>query len=227
MRYMCDAVHGYERPDQQMVREIGFVAYQEPIRELRLSFLWESLAEEMISDSPFHSDLDPLTAPVWLMDLRPEEQTNASVSNYLTSLRHIRDRYDSDGQPLLSRSDSVSQSESEVRNVFDRLSGQVPMNLSLPTFRSYLPRLSESVAEYLVDEIFRNSEAIVAESGESFGLESKSLGSCAYDNVTWRISHVVAFLVVWLKDSDSLCLIWRLILHRLRKSWESNQPLIR
>lgn len=225
MRYVNEQTHGNNGPDPLIVRKIALVAYQEPIRELRVSFLWESLAEEMISDSPFHSDLDPLTAPMSMLEIKPEEQLKSSLWNYLTSLRHFRDRHENERTSMLSRIDSVQQSEDDVRHVFDRLSAQAPINLSLPTFRSYLPRMPDPTAESLVQLIFRPERAD-ADFGDVFGLEVKSLGSCMFDNLTWRIAHLVAFLVLWLKDENSLCLIWRMIIHRLRQNWQCNQPLV-
>ena len=146
---------------------------------MRLSFLWESLSEELINDSPFHSDLDSLTAPVWILDLRMQENLNSSLWSYLNTLQNFSEKHDHDKEPLLTRLESsAEQTDSEVRNVFDRLSNQGAVILTLPTFQSYLPRISESLVESLVDLIFLSGQDDLKSEPESFLREFKKMKSC-------------------------------------------------
>lgn len=188
--------------------------------------MWESLSEELINDSPFHSDLDPVTAPVWVLELRTEERLNSSLWNYMQTLQNFREKGEDDTIPLLNRLDNgAEETESDARHVFDRLSGQGAVNLTLPTFQSYLPRISVHAVRSLVDLIFQpNREEVVLET-ESHLSDFKRFKSCNFDNLTWRIVHVITFVHVSLKDLDSVALIWRDVIHRLRKYWESGQRL--
>jgi hypothetical protein len=202
------------------------VSYEEPIRELRLSFLWESLSEELINDSPFHSDLDPLTAPVWLLELRTEEKLNSSLWSYLQTLQEMAGRSQSDTSPLLNRLQEKSEeSESEVRSVLDKLSGQTPLTLTLPSFQSYLPRIPEPVVKFLVSLIFSPEDERSVPEPDHFLKELKWIKSCKFDNLTWRMVHVISFVSASTSDGDSIVLLWRDLIHELRQNWESGHLL--
>lgn len=108
-----------------------------------------------------------------------ERNLNSSLWNYLQMLREMSEKYSHDEEPLLNRFDRRSeQSGSEVRSVLDRLSGPATVSLTLPTFQSYLPRLSESLVEHLVSLIFGNDENQVILEPDSYLNEFKKMKSC-------------------------------------------------
>ena len=49
-----------EDPPKDVSSLLDFVAYRDPVLDLRLFTTWDSLSEELVSDSQFHSDLDPM-----------------------------------------------------------------------------------------------------------------------------------------------------------------------
>ena len=190
----------------------------EPMRELRLSFLWQSLSEEMIHDSPFHSDLDPLAAPVWLVDVTPDERLSASLSGSLRSLTHMSDKFHSETSAILNRVAVVE--ENDVRDILDRLTGPASVGLTLPSFQSYLPRVSEQTVEALLDMCFSPSASEAKE--ETFAADIKS---CSPDGLTWRLAHALSYVCSSSGDPDSLALLWKEIVDRLRHHWDTSRQL--
>lgn len=203
-------------------RSIDLLCYDEPIREIRMSHMWENLSEELINESPFHSDLDPRHAPVWMLELKLNDKMESSLWSYFSSLMALNQKHGGLKSALLSRLEN-SDSETDVKNVLDRLSGHVPVAFNLPAFQTFLPRISNAFLFSLIESIFepRDNNELAREEGQA----NDGLKSCPYDNLTWRVSHAVASVCANYRDFDSVVLLWKEIVNRLRFYWENNEPL--
>lgn len=214
-----------EDPPKNISSVIDFVAYRDPILDLRLFTSWDTLSEELVSDSQFHSDFDPSQAPNWSIRVTFDDpsQLSSSMNETLNSFYSLSVRPNRNKQILggLIQEIEEDEVENEVRQALDRLSNQNSLSLNLPQIK--LPKRSfiipQNIVSSLLSYIFE--EPSKSESKTDF----RQYKSAPFDSLSWRIVHVLTFVYSSYKDLSTLAIFWKEIVNELRRFWESSVPL--
>lgn len=214
-----------EDPPRDISSVLDFVAYRDPVLDLRLFTTWDSLSEELVSDSQFHSDLDPMQAPFWSVRVTFDDpvQLSSSLSETLGSFFSLSRRQNCRKQILggLIQEIEEDEAEKEVRQALDRISNQNTLSLNLPQIK--LPKRSflipQNIVSSLLSYIFEDPS--VAEAMNDF----RHFKSAPFDSLSWRIVHVLTFVFSSYKDLSTLAIFWKEIINELRRFWENSLPL--
>ncbi|XP_074597840.1 RAB3 GTPase activating protein subunit 1 [Brevipalpus obovatus] len=188
-----------------------------PIDEIHLSASWNDLAEEMISDSLHHSNLDSMNAPRWsaraaFKDLFAKDLI-LSLEQLLLTARSSKYA----DQVLGHYSAHQEERESEARAALDKLTG--PPSLTLPQIKtSSRWYVSDDLRAGIIKFLFGkpdlndSSEAI-----NSIFKDYRGFKSSPFNNLTWRL----AVLFYHLRDFRSVAYMWSEIIKELRDHWET------
>lgn len=234
------------KPCELLLHPIGIrnVAklYADPLKQLQLATTWPSIAEELITDNEYHSDLHPRSAPRWsLRALFLEQSSKQSAklchtTEWLRAFIALRYQYktkslQSCGQQQLN--DDADASEMNVRSALDRLSS--PSNqLSNQLFnvqKNVLGQLEknffaiagskltnvEDTMKFVFEQI---EEPTKEEDSKCAQLKSSSLGS-----LSWRIAILLANTFAEQHDIATVSVIWNAFVEKLRSHWQSSTLL--
>lgn len=70
---------------------ISFFNFVDPIKEIQVSSIWQSLNEDVVVDSEVYTDLDPVQAPLWTVHLELNDQVGSMlIKNLCTILDYCR-----------------------------------------------------------------------------------------------------------------------------------------
>lgn len=215
-----------EDPSKEISKTIDFVAYRDPVLDLRLFTTWDSLSEELVSDSQFHSDLDPTEAPIWSARVTFDDpsQLYSSMSETLGPFFALSHRADRNKQILggLIRDIEENEAENEVRLALDRISNHNTLSLNLPQIklqkRSFV--IPQNIVSSLLSYIFEEPSCPIEST-----TDYRPYKSAPYDSLSWRIVHVLTFVYSSYKDLSTLAIFWKEIINELRRFWENSIPL--
>ncbi|KAI1298448.1 Rab3 GTPase-activating protein catalytic subunit [Halotydeus destructor] len=73
-----------ECPPAEVTQTVASVSHEEPSKEYHLCATWPPMSEELVSDSPFYSDLDSLHAPKWTVRVRIEDSSSQLLYEDIT-----------------------------------------------------------------------------------------------------------------------------------------------
>lgn len=232
-----DPISG-DDPPVDVSRMIDFVSYDDPLTEIQLCHSWKSLSEELISDSPFHSDLNPHDAPFWSVRIITKDNFNSSMNDLLCRFYQLSIGSSKDQQILGQLMVEIEEkdSESEVKQALDRLSNP-SLSLNIPQLVKSRPVVPQNVVSSLLGYIFepqndadsqspdaKKMRKILDESGFVLS-DFKSFKSAPFDSICWRIIHVISFINSSFKDVLIVAIFWKEIINELRRLWESSTIL--
>ena len=81
----------------------------DPIKEIQVSSIWQSLNEDVVVDSEVYTDLDPVQAPLWTVHLELNDQVGSMlIKSLCTILDHCRSAATT--EQLLGKNYTVLQS---------------------------------------------------------------------------------------------------------------------
>lgn len=219
-------------PPLDVVQSIDLVAYQDPISELQLSTSWPSLSEELVADSPFHSDLDPLNAPKWSVRLVARDNScSTAMYDLMSGFYNLSNHPNKNLQILGKLIEDLEDRDNdlEVRQALDRMSNP-NLSMTLPQIGPVRPsskwKMPESVRDTLIKYIFETfREEVEEDDVHELLKETRSYKSCPYNGLTWRMILALAYVNATYKDLASVAYIWREIISELRSYWEKCSPL--
>lgn len=222
-----------DQPSLEVSQAIDIVAYQDPLSELHLSASWPSMSEELIADSQFHSDLDPLQAPNWTLYIKRSEKVSTSLQESLLGFFNLSNCPVKDHQILGKLIEDLEDKENdlEVRQALDRMSNP-SLSINLPQLGqvrgNWKWRVPQAVRTTLLKYIFEDSNQQHNDDDISDLLKDfRTFKSCKFDGLAWRIVLTLAYVNAAFKDMASLAFMWREIISELRKFWEKCQQLPR
>lgn len=205
----------------------------EPILAVQVFSSWETVSEQVVSESPNHSDLDPRYAHKWTIRVLKKDNVVHSLSFNLRQLMSfgfgpagkisvlslVREYY----------ANQEPNNENEVRAALDRLARPTGLNVSIPQIEVLAGNrnlISQAVVSSLLHAIF-DREVIDHPPfpSESFILTDKSFKSAPFESLTWRICHVISFISFHFKSKSILAIFWKEIIDELRSRWEAGQSL--
>lgn len=214
-----------EDPPKDISSVIDFVAYRDPIVDLRLFTSWNTLSEELVSDSQFHSDFDPSQAPICSVRVTFDDpsQLSSSLSETLNGFYSLSLGSNRNKQILggLIQEIEESEAENEVRQALDRLSNQNTLSLNLPQIK--IPKRSFIIPQNIVSSLL--SYIFEEQSISGLKIDFRPYKSAQFDSLSWRIVHVLTFVYSSYKDLSTLAIFWKEIINELRRFWESSIPL--
>ncbi|RWS12763.1 Rab3 GTPase-activating protein catalytic subunit-like protein, partial [Dinothrombium tinctorium] len=194
---------------------------QEPLLELQLSTTWPSLSEQVVSDSEYYSDLNPLHAPQWTCRLICKEAVSSNLSDALFSFIHIKNSW-SEKDTILGKviiSCEEKESELEVKQALNKLAN--PLSLSLPSFTPKLKlhqsqNLSKEIVSFIFDQNVKKDDKVA----ELF-YDFRSFKSSPYNGLVWRLAVVLCQVYYTYRDLALIAYIWKDLINELRRYWES------
>ena len=223
-------------------RMIDFVAYSEPLSEIQLCHSWKSLSEELITDSPFHSDLNYHEAPFWSIRISSSNDFKSSLSDLLTKFLNLTRSRSKDQQILtqLMQESEDRETDLEVKSALDRLTNpslslNIPLNFKMTRNQNVPQNVVSCLLGYIFESPFgsdglnesmdqKKMRKILDESG--FILKDfKAFKSAPFDSICWRMIHVLAFVNSATESPLTLAIFWKEIINELRNFWESSQCL--
>ncbi|KAI2811299.1 Rab3 GTPase-activating protein catalytic subunit [Blomia tropicalis] len=216
----------------------GLVAnqYSDPLKQLQLATTWPIVAEELITDNSYHTDLHPRNAPRWsLRALFSEQnaQTNklCHMTEWLRTFIHLRYQYK---LTLLQKcsyttNDANDQSEMDVRSALDRLTNTSPNSL-LHASRNVFGQLEKNFFSF--DSNLSNANDMVrfAFSEVQFDIQAEekycgSLKSAPIGSLSWRISCLLANSFAQQQQIATVAVLWNYFVEKLRSHWEECNEL--
>jgi len=224
------------------LKEIQFGCVADPVSGLLLHTTWKDLSEELIVDNAVHSDLDPLEAPEWSIEISLQEKPDCLLGRHLGAVLELcsdqrsvkyllRDMLDTQGE---------GQEDSErVAGLLDRVSGghhqvssyslsdiakQVrPLRNRSPTGGPLRPQL----LRYILCYLFPDSEPSPAhpyleEAVEEEGLEYYRIPAktCPVEGLCWRLCTTVACCLGWAGAAGVAHLLHEFCME-IRYRWEN------
>jgi Rab3 GTPase-activating protein catalytic subunit len=206
---------------KEVVQTIDFETYEEPCKILYMTSLWTGFTEEVISESPHHSDLDPTNSPDMVIKVESTPSLKTSVQEYMLAITSII-RPNTHSLKLHQKiMNGIQGDRDDVLQVLDRLAAP-SSGVDADFFTAPVKTLTSQLAAYVFQY---NSDSRTAEDDSPFLKEYKPFKSCPFNSLTWRIIHALMFAQVSLPDPPALSFVWRETVQRLRKHWEGGQNI--
>lgn len=206
--------------DVESFKQLPFYCSKEPISQIQLATTWPYLSEEVVVDSPVHSDLDPMQAPLW--NVRAVFNRDASLcalSTSIASFLSLKKSWASNQQILgkLINNVDISDAEAEIKNALNKLANPYPINsinLGLPQFNK-IKWSHEELKELCINYIFKST----IEGTNSDDL--RTLKTAPVDTLTWKIALTIFIIYAKFREIGDVAHLWKEILCELRTYWES------
>lgn len=206
----------------------------DPILAIQVFSSWDTVSEQVVSESPNHSDLDPRYAHKWTVRVLKKDKAVHSLSfnlRQMLSFAHgpagnvsvlslVREYY----------STQQSNNDNEAKAALDRLARPT---VSMPQIDAVLTNLnnrtliSQSLVSSLLHAIFERTSIEESTSllGTSNTLTERVFKSAPFDSLTWRICHVISFISFHFKSKSIIAIFWKEIINELRSRWENGETL--
>ncbi|XP_011506540.1 PREDICTED: rab3 GTPase-activating protein catalytic subunit [Ceratosolen solmsi marchali] len=222
------------------VDELGklpFGATFDPIKEFHLFVSWLEICENVIIDSEGFSDLEPLTAPQWSLQVEissPICLLNDYLSNFLElcsstksliELLGVGAAYtDSESQSLSSafniltesRIPSISTVVSKTTSKNSKnIDGPITEDVLLPILYFLFPDAEEMPKAPYDDKINYNVDDD----------QWKGVKTCAINGLIWRLAIVAAHCAYNLGSMSALAQLWYEFVQEVRFRWEKCIPI--
>merc|ERR1719315_285220 len=75
--------------DFVQLRNLPFGCVSDPVSDLTLHCTWRDMSEDLITDSAVHTDLDPLEAPEWSVEISLLDQPECLLAKHLATLQQL------------------------------------------------------------------------------------------------------------------------------------------
>lgn len=214
-------------PSDHFLEPVQLVFWQKSpdlFERFTLFTIWPSVAEELIVDNAYHSDLNPHFAPKWSLSssfkLRPSENL-LLVSNLLSKFVELKQRYKATRSLT---SEDISNESVDARAAFDRLTDTSPFgNVSqlLNPIKQALntPNGKEEFFCKIIDDIF--TDATFDDPCKSLlaPLGVQALKSAPYGSLSWRISLLISNVLLQSSGTRLIGQIWSTFVRQLRNHW--------
>ena len=213
---------------KEVVQTVDFESYEEPCKVLYVSSLWTSLTEEVVSESAFHSDLDPSSSPDMVIKIESCHSLKTSIQEYLMSITSIL-RPNKHALKLHQKiMNGIQGDRDDVLQVLDRLAASSSSGVE-DYFTGPVKTLTSQLASYVFQfddhKDMRGDNQTESCNLGNYLTNFKPFKSAPFDSITWRIIHALMFAQVSLPDPPALTFLWREIIQRLRIYWESGQSI--
>ncbi|KAK3589406.1 hypothetical protein CHS0354_020737 [Potamilus streckersoni] len=118
--------------------QLPFGACDDPVTQLHLSCTWPCLSEEIIVESQFYTDLNPLQAPHWSVRVQMADDPQCLLGEYLEAFLQLCKRKESWDQVIGNlQVEEETEKTSDISQALQKLTEpSVPYNL--PAFGSYM-----------------------------------------------------------------------------------------
>lgn len=205
---------------KEVVQTIDFESYEEPCKVLFVSSLWTAFTEEVISESAHHSDLDPVNAPDMVIKVESTPSLKTSVQEYLIAITSIL-RPNAHALKLHQKiMNGIQGDRDDVLLVLDRLASSSGGDTDF--FTGPVKQLTSQLSAY----VFQYTDKDVKpQEDQAYLREFKPFKSSPFGSLSWRVVHALLFAQVSLPDPPALSFLWREIIEKLRKYWESGHNI--
>ncbi|XP_055343757.1 rab3 GTPase-activating protein catalytic subunit-like [Paramacrobiotus metropolitanus] len=238
-----DAVSADEE-DEDMIKaktpklgELPFGSMEYDNFYIDLLATWPNANADALEDTTVHSDLDPLQAPKWAVQLFLNDKASQRLSDALRKFAkqtHHQETVQSLLEYLDSDANSQAQNVDTAKNALKRLTGPERTHLSTALYKR-IPRyhLDVPIAEEPLNEILAylfpdsglakdlensNSAGSTADSEQVFG----NLKSAPYNSFPYRLSLAVYYVLENLGGLLAVAYLWHEVLLELRYRWENS-----
>ena len=202
--------------------KLPFGCIVDPISGLTLHTTWRDISEDLITDTQVHSDLDPLEAPEWSIEVSLVDKPDCLLAKHLDKCHQLC----SDSRTMkmllgdMAGSDAANDGEN-VSQLLDKMSGPrfSPSTYSLGKLQEYVrpmnkrtfdggplkPSLIQYVLGYLFPDSVEDSKMIYTGDGIHLpdtmmayvDMYTGSAKTCPYDSLVWRLCHVIVCCLQW------------------------------
>jgi len=198
--------------------KLPFGCVSDPVAGLTLHTSWRDISEDLVTDTQVHSDLDPLEAPEWSVEVSLVDRPDCLLSRHLDS--HLQLCSDTRSvKSLLGELLDQDQGEG-VSQVLDKMSGGPstsysigniqglvrPLRRSSPTGGPLKAALVKYVLGYLFPDSEANSQHFYSDSAfqnlpdpmmKWVAKYTGSVKTCPHDSLVWRLGHALACCLQW------------------------------
>ena len=210
-----------------------------PVDYILLLTTWPLLSEDLVTDTPDYTDLDPLQAPQWSVRLVYNNNPRTSLSHVLKKFEHTWNLsrslqyYTSElgiadvSDDVINALDKISNSaaEQKLADVTGNLTGYIPGSIGTPSSGdSKYDRLTEEV-DSVMEVIFSDEPIFTADSSPVNGLAgeverrlTREMKSAPRGSIVQKL--VLAIFQALGNERDAelrLCLLWRQFCKKLRR----------
>ncbi|OTF81395.1 hypothetical protein BLA29_006082, partial [Euroglyphus maynei] len=227
--------------------------FGDPLTQWQLATTWPSVAEELITDNAYHSDLQPRNAPRWSLRSLFNEENVQLYCRYVELFRlfiQLGSR-SSNNNPLLNlllrKTDNQQQQQDEqdIRQALDRLSTSTSlkttntflvtsqflsdlMSMAVGTGSRQIPsEYIEAFVENLFDDNDDDREKLDKDTKPDVDDEDQlgNLKSASCDSLSYRLANLVVNIYGQTRQPHNLAQLWKFFLQKLRNHWISGRPL--
>lgn len=217
-----------EKKQELFCNKLPWGCSKEPVYELLLSTFWPNLSEEIVVDSPVHSDLEPLQAPNWSLRVIFKDRNTFYLSDSIGQFLDLKKTKQSKEQILGKLFADIQADEAgiEIKQAFNKLTN--PLYIPIPQFQ-FLSNWDRSqwIKEKCLSNIFSSKTDESHDQSEINHKEFKSLKSAPLGSLTWLIAMTICNVYNTYKELADIAFLWKEIIVQLRNRWEDVQLLPR
>ncbi|UXI22605.1 methylglutaconyl-CoA hydratase-like [Sarcoptes scabiei] len=202
----------------------------DPCEQIQLATTWPLIAEELITDNAYHTDLQPENAPKWSVRALFMESNKSHRFCWIVKIFQLFLRLTNNHQSIMSFL-SEEQIKNDVRPALDRLSSStVPLPINANQLINSVSNmvLSEtfhsdpSEIENLVKKIFQKGNDLNTENEKK---QWRQLKSTWFDSLPWRLVNLCSNLYFENQQISILARVWKFFVLNLREHWQNGQSL--
>ncbi|KAJ8680941.1 hypothetical protein QAD02_016728 [Eretmocerus hayati] len=218
------------------VDELGklpFGAALDPIEEFHLFVSWPEICENILVDSENFSDLEPLSAPEWSLQVKMVPSPACLLGDYLTQFVQLCKSHNSLVEVL---GDGAAYNDNENHGLtaaFNKLTeSKIPSLSTIVSRRASKARrningtIPEDVLLPVLYFLFPDAEDVQrAPYSENCGYNVdddkwRGIKTCAIDSLVWRLAVVSAHCANNLGGHTALAQLWHEFVQEVRFRWE-------
>ena len=227
---------------------LPFGCVSDPVAGLTLHTTWRDMSEDLVTDSAVHTDLEPLEAPEWSVEISLLDQPECLLARHLDTLQQLCGDTRTVRQLLgeLLDQETVGQESGldKVPNVLDKMSGGVSVpsysfsDLSQkvrplsrggsPTGGPIKPALLKFVLGYLFPDSQQSSSQTGYTEQEDRDMPPhlakymelyQGVKTAPMDSLVWRLATAAACCLQW-AGAAGVAHLWHEVCLEVRYRWE-------
>ena len=201
----------------------------DPLFHFQLATIWPSVAEELVVDNAYHSDLKPFSAPRWSLRAafnNHETHLFCNTTLILKNILKLKTQYNSHDS-LFFDSDKEETEDRDARAAFERLtktSPSIPVTQILNQIRQSLSTstTNQELFSVIIDEYVFGSYVLEDSNKELFeSLNLNTLKAAPFGSLGWRICLLIGNVLLQTNNIFSAGHIWKFFLGKIRQHWQN------
>ena len=227
---------------------LPFGCVSDPVAGLTLHTTWRDMSEDLVTDSAVHTDLEPLEAPEWSVEISLLDQPECLLARHLDTLQQLcgdtRTVRQLLGELLDQETGGQESGLDKVPNVLDKMSGGVSVpsysfsDLSQkvrplsrggsPTGGPIKPALLKFVLGYLFPDSQQSSSQTGYTEQEDRDMPPhlakymelyQGVKTAPMDSLVWRLATAAACCLQW-AGAAGVAHLWHEVCLEVRYRWE-------